>query len=167
MDYGRLFLFMAAATAVMAIGTHLWCWVYSVVRRMVLRRELAHLCEEWNRPDPEEEALDLRRTSAPPYRTYEQFRADVLSMGVPIDDILDRCNGKLPPKAAEIQKADPAAPPSPEALQKTISGPVLATTLITLAVMTCLYGCPSHRFIEALLKSAKEQLGQPPQKGGA
>lgn len=160
MDYGRLFLFMAAATAAMAIGTHLWCWVYCALERMVIRRKLSELCQSWDRECLEDEETERRRLVAPRYQTWEQAMGDFRG-GVPLDDILDRLNGQFPPRAAEIQKPGLLTPPGPNPV---ISGPALAVILTGMAILTCVYGLGSRaEAVEYLIQKAKEQFGYPPQ----
>lgn len=162
MDYGRLFLFMAAATAAMAIGTHLWCWVYHVVERSIFRRKLADLCQAWDLECLEDDEIERRRAAAPRYMTWEQAMGDFRG-GVPIDDILDRLNGQFPPRAAEIQKPEPSVPSgSPNS---TLSGPAVSSVLITMAVLACIFGVGiKAEGVEFLIQKAKEQFGgDPPQ----
>ena len=168
MDYGRLFLFMAAATGVMAIGTHLWCWAYRVVERAVFRRKLNSLCQTWERECLEDDEIERRRAAAPRYMTWEQAMADFRG-GVPLDDILDSLNGEFPPKAADIQHAGPSTRPGP--LNGGLSGPALASVLITMAVFACILGVGlKPEGVEYLIQKAKEQFGggspPPPTPGG-
>lgn len=170
MDYGRLFLFMAAATSVMATGTHLWCWVYSVVRKMVLRREMLRMYGQLALPDPEDEAVDRRRFTAQPYRTYEQFRTDVVGMAIPLDDILDRLNGQMPPKEADLPKLDTTTPTgalTSTGLQQAISGQALVAGLGVLLLMIY-YDIPLNaKAVEILVANLREKDRQskPPAAG--
>ena len=168
MDYGRLFLFMAAATGVMAIGTHLWCWAYRVVERAVFRRKLASLCQTWERECLEDDEIERRRAVAPRYMTWEQAMNDFRG-GLPLDDVLDRLNGQFPPRAADIQKSVPG--PIPGSVSSGISGPALAAVLTTVAVFACLYGIGfKPEGLEYLIQKAREQFGNnpppPPIPGG-
>lgn len=99
MDYGRLFLFMTAATLVAALSTHAAFWLYGIVRRSVLHREALKFV---NGDRLFLQALakddgDANRATAKPYSSYSEFHEAVRS-GVPLDEILDRCNGTLPDK---------------------------------------------------------------------
>ena len=168
MDYGRLFLFMAVATGVMAIATHLWCAVYRMVERAVFRRKLSELCQTWDRECLEDEEVERRRAVAPRYMTWEQAMGDFRG-GLPLDDILDRLNGEFPPRAADIQKAAPGAAPAP--LNSSLNGPALAAVLTTVAIFACLYGIGfKPEGLEYLIQKAREQFGgnspQPPTPGG-
>jgi len=166
MDYGRLFLFMASATAVMALGTHLWCGIYRVVERAVFRRKLSELCQTWDRECLEDEETERRRLLAPRYMTWEQAVEDFRG-GVPLDDVLDRLNGQFPPRAADIQKAGPVA--SSGALKSPISGPELAATLTIVAIFGCLFGIGfKPDGMEFLIQKVREQFGSnPPTPGGS
>lgn len=168
MDYGRLFLFMAVATAVMAIGTHLWCWVYSVVFRATLYWRIERLHKQFEIWDAEEKEIERRRAIAPRYMTWEQAMADFRG-GVPLDDILDRLDGKFPPKAADIQFAGPSTPPmTPKELENAVSGPVLASVLGIMAILACIYGIGlKPEGVEILIKNLREKHNQPkPSAGG-
>lgn len=154
MDYGRLSMFMVVATAAMAIATHLWCWAYRKTAYSILKRE-------WSRQDREEQEIEERRARAPRYHTYEQFQSDIRDLAVPLDEILDRLNGKFPPRAADLPKAQPSM------ASDSLSGVGLSAVLVTLAMVTCLYGSPSPKFVEALLQIAKDQFGKTPSSGGA
>ncbi len=74
-DYGRRVLCMAAATFVMSLATHLWCWVYHVVERAVFRRKLASLCYTLGQECLEDEEVERRRLVAPRYQTWVQAMA--------------------------------------------------------------------------------------------
>ena len=170
MDYGRLFLFMAAATGVMAIATHLWCWVYKAVERSVFRRKLTDLCRALDLECLEDEEIERRRAVAPRYMTWEQAMGDFRG-GVPLDDILDRLNGEFPPKAADIQFAGPSTPAmTPKQLENAISGPVLASVLGIMAILACIYGIGlKPEGVEILIKNLREKHNQqkPSAGGGA
>jgi hypothetical protein len=144
MDYWRLFTVMAFAMGAMAFATCLCCWVHTVVKGVILRRE-------WVRQEREEQEIGERRARAPRYMTYEQFREDVLGCAVPIDEILDRLNGQLPSRAADIQHAGLPIPVSPAAL---IFGGLL--------LLGCRYyglkmNPPTLQFIETMFKNGLDQ----------
>jgi len=168
MDYGRLFLFMAASAFVMSLATHLWCWVYHVVERAVFRRKLVSLCQALGQECLEDEEIERRRLFAPRYQTWEQAMEDFRG-GVPLDDVLDRLNGEFPPRASEIQKPGPAAPSG--SLNTSINGQALVAVLGTMALLMCLFGIGlKPEGVEFLIQKAKEQFGgdhpQPPTPGG-
>lgn len=141
MDYGRLFLFMAAATGAMALGTHLWCWAYQLVAKSVFRRALLRL-------EQEEAELDGRRAGATPYMTYEQFRADLMD-GTPIDMILDRVNGKFPPPAAQVQHPGDAS--------HTLTSTSLLIPIAVAGLMVA-FGIGPRRDFEGTLSKFIEEL---------
>jgi hypothetical protein len=144
MDYWRLFLVTAALMGAMAFLTCLCCWVSTTVRDIRLRRE-------WARQEREEQEIEERRAHAPRYMTYEQFREDVLGCAVPIDEILDRLNGQLPPKAANIQKAGLSIPISMPAL---IFGSLL---LLGRSHYGLKMNTPTLQFIETIVKDGLDQ----------
>lgn len=155
MDYGRLFLFMAAATGAMAIATHLWCWAYCVVERAIFRRKLSSLCQTWERECLEDDEIERRRAAAPRYTTWEEAMEGFRG-GAPIDDVLDRLNGEFPPRAADIQHGPSL--PSPGA--SGLSGTALASVLIPMAIMTCIFGVNlKPEWVELLIQKAREQFG--------
>lgn len=169
MDYGRLFLFMTAATAVMAFVTHLWCWAYRGVERMVFRRKLSELCQELGRERLEDDEIDRRRLLAPRYMTWEQAMIDFRG-GVPIDDILDRLNGEFPPRASEIQHGSPFPPSASSAAP--IGIPELVTVCGIVAIYACLFGIGFKPVgMEFLIQKTREKFGgnaqpPPPSKDG-
>jgi len=161
MDYGRLFLFMTAATAVMAGVTHFWCWAYRGLERTIIRRKLFKLCRELDLECPEDDELERRRLTAPRYMTWEQAMADFRG-GVPIDDVLDRLNGEFPPRASEIQHGSPFPPSG--SFPASINGPALVAVFGTMALYMCLFGVElKPEGVEFLVRKAKEKFGGDPQ----
>lgn len=157
MDYGRLFLFMIVATATMAIGTHLWCWIYSVVFRLSIYWRIDRLRKQLEMDNLQEVEIERRRAVSPRYLTWEQAMVDFRG-DASLDDILDRLNGKFPPNAADIQNPGPSVPTTPKELENAISGPVLATTIIILAIMTGILGVgPTQKGVEELIRWAREK----------
>lgn len=165
MDYGRLLMFMIAATAAMASVTHLWCWAYLSLERMVILRKLSGLFLELDQERLEDDEIERRRLLAPRYMTWEQAMADFRG-GVPIDDVLDRLNGEFPPRASEIQHGSPLPPPG--SLGTSISGPAVAAVFGIVAIYMCLFGIGiKPAGMEFLIQKAREQFGGDPKSSAA
>ena len=108
MDYGRLFLFLVGTAGAMAILTHVTIWLCTAVRNSVLRREALRFTGR-DRSFLEaiaEDGVDARRSSVKPYVSFGEFM-EAARGEAPLDEILDRCAGKVPGKASTVREGLP------------------------------------------------------------